>query len=271
MLKELLTYFTTPCPKHIRHMGYLYEAIAMRERYRRNKASWHHHLEKSKKFILSASGKIKNRQKIIIIGSGLLLDVPLKKLSLLFREVILADIIHLPETRRVAKKYNNVSLLEYDTTNTAEALFLNIKNGIMDFPASKPTLPDAFIDNDAESILVVSLNILSQLSVIPHLYTIKNMPDADESKIENWCRGIIESHISWLFSLPCNVCMISDHEFIRKNKNGDISEKGSTIHGVVLPEYEDSWIWKIAPHGEESGEESKELYVGAWSLKKTDS
>ena len=40
MLAEILTYLTTPCPGYVREMGYLYEAIAVQGRYRRNRASW---------------------------------------------------------------------------------------------------------------------------------------------------------------------------------------------------------------------------------------
>lgn len=267
MLKELLTYFTNPCPKHIRHMGYLYEAIAMRERYRRNKASWLKHLENSKNFILTTSEKIQNRHKIIIIGSGLLFDVPLKQLADLFKEVILVDIVHLTEVRRHTKRYKNVSLVEYDVTNTAKILFQNIKNGIMDLPDSLPDLPTD-IGIEPEASLVVSLNILSQLPVIPHLYSIRKCPETEARKMETWCREIIESHISWLFSMPCDSCMISDHEFTKKDKNGRIIEKGSTVYGVNLPEFENQWTWSIAPYGEESDGSSKELYVGAWSLKR---
>lgn len=259
MFKEIITYMATPCQSHIRRMGYLYETIAMRERYKRNRSSWQPHLDKSRKAVLSAAKRIKNRNKIMVMGSGLLLDVPIDELSSIFKEVVLSDIIHLPEVRRRIKKLPNVRLIEQDAVGISEKLFQNIKNGLNELPCPSPCLSDSGAD------LVVSLNMLSQLPIIPHIYAMKNMPEIPENELKNWCRQIVESHIFWLKSLPCATCTISDHSFTKKNIQGNIIETGSTVYGTVLPEPEKSWIWNLAPCGEECHDISKELYIGVWS------
>ena len=268
MIREVITYLSTPCLPYAKKMGYLYETIAMRERYRRNKASWQPHLENTRRFILSAAENSAKNNRITILGSGLLLDVPLKELSGLFKEIILADIIHLPETRKTAKKFKNVRPIEFDASGISERIFMNISEGAMELPESEPHLPE----NEAD--LVVSLNLLSQLPVVPHAYALKKIAHLDkngatEDEIIDWCRRIIESHVSWLKSLPCPICLISDHEFLLKDKNGIIREKGSTLYGVSLPEPDESWTWSIAPIGEERKGLSKELHVGAWIITKS--
>lgn len=267
MIREIITYISAPCLPYAKKMGYLYEAIAMRERHRRNKASWQPHLENTKRFILSSAEKTTKKDKILVLGSGLLLDLPLKDLSELFKEIILADIIHLPETRKTAKKFKNVRLVEHDASGLSERLFMNIREDVMKLPEPEPHLPE----NEAD--LVVSLNLLSQLPVVPHVHALKKMADSEggvsDDDIRGWCRMIIASHLSWLRSLPCQTSLISDHSFSRKDRNGIIKEKGSTLYGFNLPEPDESWTWNIAPIGEERKGLSKELHVGAWVMKKS--
>ena len=81
MLLDLYTSLTTPCSPFIRRMGYLSEAIEMRGRSRRHQAAWLPHIEKTRAFVLSVTEKCRNRDTAIILGSGLLLDVPLAELS----------------------------------------------------------------------------------------------------------------------------------------------------------------------------------------------
>ncbi len=100
MLLDLFTYITTPCSSFIRRMGYLNEAIEMRGRSRYNTAAWQPHLDNTCRFILSSAEKCRNRNKAVILGSGLLLDVPLAELHRCSTEVILLDVVCLPDDRK---------------------------------------------------------------------------------------------------------------------------------------------------------------------------
>jgi len=262
MIFELFTYITTQCPSYIRRMGYLYEAIGLECRYKRHPDSWRHHLEKTRHFVLSAANKSQRRGKVIILGSGLLLDVPLETLSSMFRQVVLIDIVCLPEIRRRIKGYDNVMFLQQDVTNIAETLYQNIRYGRHGLPSVRPVLPE--IDKDTG--LVISLNILSQLTVVLRKYALKKLKGIARDHVGAWCRQIIEAHYAFLRSLPCNVCLIADQRYTNRDRNGKIAAQGSTISGISLPGPDDSWIWNIAPIGEESRFYSKELDVGAWYI-----
>ncbi len=263
MFLELITYLTTPCPPSIRRMGYLYEALGLKCRYKRQPDSWRPHLENTRRFVLSATGKSRNRNKAVILGSGLLLDVPLEELSSTFREVVLIDVVCLPEVRRRMKAYNNVRFVRQDVTNIAEALFRNVLSERHELPFADPILPE--IDKDTG--LVISLNVLSQLTVIPRRYALQKLPGIARHHVESWCRRIVEAHYSFLLSLPCSVCLITDYRYVYRDPAGAITAQGTTLSGALLPEPDDSWVWHIAPLGEESRRFSKELSVGAWLVR----
>lgn len=262
MLSELFTYLTTPCPRYVRHMDYLSEAIAMRGRHRRNRKAWQPHLENTKRVVLDAAGKCANRRKVVLLGAGLLLDVPLAKLSSLFHEVALLDIVFLPEVRRRARDCGNVRLVQHDVTNMAHALHENIRRGLRELPGPVSDIPEI----DESTGLVVSLNILSQLWVVPRAYALKKLPGIDREQIDEWCGRIVEAHYELLRSMKCGVCLVADHEFVKRDREGKIVSRGSTLFGLELPKPDESWTWNIAPISEGRQYLSKELMVGAWLM-----
>ncbi len=262
MLLDLFTHLTTSCSPYVRRLGYLDETIAMRGRYRRNKAGWQSHLDNTNAFVLSVAEKIQDRSKVVVLGSGLLLDVPLAELSEMFQEVVLMDIVCLPEVRRQIKEYRNVSFIEHDVTNIAERLYMNRQQGIPDLPKTGPVPSETY--KGAE--LVISLNILSQLWVIPRTYASSQRPTLPHDRIEDWCRQIVESHYASLRSMSCDVCLVADHEFVKRDNGGSIISRASTIYNLVLPEPDASWTWNIAPAGNDFRSPSKELNVGAWHM-----
>ena len=263
MLPELFTYLTTPCPPYVRKMGYLREAIGLKCRYKRHPSRWQPHLERTRQCILSAAGKCGNRGKVVILGSGLLLDVPLDALSAMFRDVVLIDVVCLPEIRRRIKRYGNARFLQGDVTGIADTLYKNVSCGRRELPFDVPVLPE--IDKDTG--LVISLNVLSQLMVVPRMYALKKVPEIDKDRVGSWCRRIVEAHYAFLASMTCNVCLIADYRYSKHDCNGRITAQGSTLYGMSLPVPDDSWVWDIAPIGEESRLYSKRLEVGAWQVR----
>lgn len=261
MLLDLFTHLTTSCSPYVRRLGYLGETVAMRGRYRRNRTAWQPHLDNTCAFVLAVAEKVRNKSKVVILGSGLLLDVPLGELSMMFREVVLMDTVCLPEVCRQIKGYANVSFIERDVTNIAERLFTNRQQGIPELPK----VLSAEIDNDAD--LVISLNILSQLWVVPRTYATSQRPALPHDQVEDWCGRIVESHYATLRSLTCDVCLVADHEFVKRDHDGTIISRASTLYGLVLPEPDASWTWNIAPSGKDDRSSSKELNVGAWHMR----
>ncbi|HET7319791.1 MAG TPA: hypothetical protein VFK23_11690, partial [Nitrospirota bacterium] len=186
----------------------------------------------------------------------------LKELSSLFQEVVLVDIVFLPEVRSIIKQFGNVKLLRHDVTNMAKHLHENIRRGLRELPDAAPAAPEI----DEKAGLVVSLNLLSQLWVVPRSYARIKLSGLNEEQVDDWCGRIVQSHYTFLRSIPCDVCLVADHEFVKRDQKGRIVSQGSTVSGLFLPEPDASWTWNIIPMGENRQYLSKELNVGAWHL-----
>jgi hypothetical protein len=263
MLKDLLDSIRLPCSPYIRRMGYLTEAIEMRGRARRHTTAWHSHLERSRSFILASAETCPTRNRVAILGSGLLLDVPLVDLSTMFREVVLMDVVCLPEIRKLIARHSNARFIEHDVTGVAERVLLTGQRGGSELPEPTPELSGEIRD----SSLVVSLNILSQLWVVPRAYASRHMRGLDEYAVDEWCGRIVAAHYGALKSLSCDVCLIADHAFVKRIRTGEVISRGSTVYDLELPEPDRTWTWNISPLDDQTGAGSKELIVGAWHLR----
>src|SRR5262249_16331145 len=128
--------------------------------------SWRPHLERSKAIIRAAMAQCEQRRKVVILGSGMLYDVPIPELAAAFREVMLVDIVHPPKNASPASDLPNLRRVPADVTATAHEVLRMAKLPGTRLPRTEPNL---FLD-DPEVDLVVSLNLLSQLPVIPTTY-----------------------------------------------------------------------------------------------------
>ncbi|HMK43100.1 MAG TPA: hypothetical protein VK445_03090 [Dissulfurispiraceae bacterium] len=265
MLRELLLWLTTPCPPYVRRMRYLYQLIAMHGRYRRNRSSWQQHLSRTRDFILSSTERCRSHERVVVLGSGLLLDIPLKELSARFRTVVLVDIVHLPEILKQITGYPNVRLVQCDIMGAAEALYDSIRRGKGVLPHAIPFFPEV----DEETGLLISLNVLSQLSAVPYDYVMRKMPNCDEDALVAWGNTVRSAHLQALEQSPADVCLITDYSYSWRSVAGELLEEGSTVGNIALPVPAAFWTWHIAPIGEISKKWSKDLTVGAWFMSKS--
>ncbi|NQV84682.1 MAG: hypothetical protein HQ494_12785, partial [Rhodospirillales bacterium] len=156
MLAEWLTHLTTPCPEPYRELGYLRELIAIKYRYQRCKAAWAPHLANCKALISEEVHKAFTNKSAVVLGSGLLLDIPIDKLATHFETVYLVDICHLRETRNKTRAYPNVRFIEADICGVLASL-MDWKRG------SELTNPLPYLELLNDANYVVSANLLAQL------------------------------------------------------------------------------------------------------------
>lgn len=226
MLYELYQNLTTPCPRPIKDMGYLRELIGMAARYRRCRTAWQPHLDHCKDWIIQAMEG--QRGRVVVLGSGLLYDVPLKALSEHFDDVVLVDILHMPGVRKAVRRFANVTLMTRDITGFIET-------------QSLPERPDMPLEG---ADLVISLNVLSQLAVLPRAYA-----HLDRAA----CRALMQTHLDALAQASGRVCLITEVEQ-RLCLGGEVIEKEQPLAGVVIPDAlkarATGWDWNFAPHPE---------------------
>ncbi len=219
MLTEALLYLVTPCPGWARQGGYLRESIAIGARHGRHKKDWADHLTNTKNAVLHAAGLCAKKRRAIVLGSGHGFDLPLESLASTFARIDLVDTVH-PLTARIrARRHRRVSLIEADVTG-------------VDGP--RPAFP-------ADTDLIISLNLVSQLGVAPGI-------DAAERA------NLRRRHMTETLSLGCVSCIIGDIER-RESRRGAGEPDAVTVDwptpsGLAEPLEIREWRWPVAPFGE---------------------
>src|SRR5450759_4375935 len=92
-------------------MGYYDYQQGLIYRHLNQKGGWDKHLEHCRSFIMKAL-EIYKPVKVTVLGSGWLLELPLKEMIDLTEEVVLVDIIHPPEVISQAGSMKKVTLNE---------------------------------------------------------------------------------------------------------------------------------------------------------------
>ena len=250
MLAEWLKHLTTPCPDHLKAMGYLKELIAIQARHRRCRAAWAPHLEQCMNVIKEAAHGVAKRR-VAVLGSGLLLDVPLEELARSFDDVALVDIFHMPEVEQRVRGLANVRLVTEDLSGVVEPLFRHMAE------SRAGSLPPPRVDTGplAGADLVVSAKLLTQLPLLPlGLVREKARKDGNgygEEETRAFARRIIDHHLDLLASLPGRVALLTETERVISDKD-EILQSIDPLFGATLPAAGKMkrWTWNIAPRPE---------------------
>jgi hypothetical protein len=229
-------------PIHLRHMGFVREVQGIQKRYRHCKSFWAEHVERCNSLILRTARQCQRKRKAVILGAGLLHDVPLAELSAEFRDVVLVDVVHALGSRWRTRRYPNVTHFLGDVTGCLEAVYEAGGNGTIPLPDSKPTL---FLDDD-EVDFTVSLNLMSQLPCMPVAY-LRWLGGRTEAELEEFARVLIRAHLEYLNRLPGRVLLISDVERLTLDLMGRVTEVRDLLFGLPLPDRDEGWTWKLAP------------------------
>jgi len=240
MILEWLEAALTPCPKEFRDLGYRTELIAIGARYRRCSTAWAPHLAHSRRAVDRAIARARGRDTALILGSGRLLDVPLAALAAAFRRVVLVDALHPLSARIKARRYKNIELRTEDITGTVAALHRLRPDDTLPSVRSYAPLNEPGVD------LVVSLNLLSQLGVLPAEWIAGRLGQTDAAT-DGFCAALARTHLDDLARCRAPVCLIADVEWQHVGADGTLLERESSIFGIAPPPAAEEWTWTIAP------------------------
>jgi len=249
MIGEFIRYITTFAPERTRKFGYLKRLIALEFRARRCEAAWAEHQRNCKNFITKAADLCPQQRLCVVLGSGLLLEVPLKQLSERFERVILVDIFHMPQVAREVKKHFNVKLLTGDVTGVFKAMKERRPPGPHQ-PAPPPLIPHL-----KEADLIVSVNCLTRLAGPFNEFSEKErgFSDLDSDKV---AYQIMERHAKAIAEDATGLgVIITDVD--RFAMQGDhIVSRTDLLKALRLPltatlVHNEEWDWMAAPHPEE--------------------
>ncbi|MFC7049567.1 hypothetical protein [Emcibacter nanhaiensis] len=253
MLREFFEYLLTPAEPAVKALGYLRESISIESRHRRCREAWREHLENSRRQILSAAETLKPGSHIVIMGSGALHDVPVEGLRERGLRLSLVDIVHLPAVRKRYGRDDHIHFVTVDVTGKAANIFAPKSAGNGSPPA---------LDLAAPPDLVVSLNILSQLALLP----LKYLEKMGEKVPPDFAEEIMLAHLDWLAGFGCPVALVSDFERLYAEKD-DVLEHEEALPDKVarkLGRPEQDWVWRIAPAGELDRKIEVRHRVGFW-------
>ena len=240
-----LDYLAVPVPRHVRQMGYVRELRALRARRNRCRNAWHPHLEHTREVLLEAAARCERHGSALVVGSGLLFDVPLEELSRQFGSVVLVDIVHAWSVHREASRFSNVRLVPLDVTGAVERCHALARRRS---PAPLPQRSvECFVGERFD--LVASVNVLSQLPVVPNGYMSRRIRSLTEAQTREFSRALVTNHLDWLCSFPGIACLITDLERLCYGDCGLVSREES-LWGVALPEGGRDWLWDLAPRPE---------------------
>jgi hypothetical protein len=179
----------------------------------------------------------------VVLGAGLLHDIPVEELADAFREVVLVDIVHPWSSRRAVRRFQNVTQICADVTEVMEQLF-----HITSFPdAALPKSHSMRFVDDPELDLTLSVNLLSQLPYVPVKYLGERR---DTEAIEVYAKHLVEAHLDYLCRLPGHVALITDTVVRRMTRKTNHMEEWDALYGAKLPPAESTWEWRLAPSPE---------------------
>ena len=256
MIRELILYLRTKSSKEARVFGHLYESISLIEREKRCHKYWTPHRTQCKNFILNAAASIKEHDTLLILGSGPLHEIPLEELANIYKRIDLVDIVHLNETKNKYKHLKNVCFIEADITQLESVLRKEKK--IFNI------IPSQFLTENYN--LVISANLLSQLSYHLRNYLEKKGPGYTSLELDNFCYQVSFDHYRYLAKFPCPAVLITDTESHFIGKNDELIEIQTPFISFPLPTPNEEWWWNLAPRPEYSKNFSVKMKVAAFVL-----
>jgi hypothetical protein len=231
----------------LNRMGYYNYQRGMIVHHEGQKGGWENHHEHSRKFILKALVKYKP-EKVTVLGSGWLLDLPFTEMMEMVPKICLVDIIHPPDVISQVRSCENVELLEQDVTGgliaevwekTRKYSFLNRLKSL-----EKIVIPEYCSENDPG--MIISLNILTQLESLP-IDFIKRNSRIDEEAYRQFRSEIQKKHVEYL--MKHKSILISDYAEVITDKTG-VSKTIPTLY-TDLPSgsVREEWTWNFDKTG----------------------
>ena len=236
MIVEAIQYAATALvtPKEFR--PFIRSSLGLWGRARRCAKAWAAHEQNCHAFIREATLPMRQRRTAVVLGSGLLRDVPIIELSKSFDTVVLVDLVHLASVRAwiKARRLGNIRLISRDLS------------GLSDAGTGTVPEPLGFLRQVPYLDLVISANIVSQIGVGCRRQ-LERSNHADPDMIVS---QLIRAHLDGLAQLPCRTALLTDVTYEVTDRSGAVLEAEDLFCGVPAPVAKRSWDWPVAPFGE---------------------
>ncbi|MBP2463552.1 MULTISPECIES: hypothetical protein [unclassified Rhizobium] len=236
MILEALHYTATLPVTPAEFRPFIRSSVNLWSRARRCADAWAPHEENCKTFIRETIADMKQRRTVVVLGSGLLRDVPIEDLAKGFDTVVLVDLVHLASVRlrMLARRYRNVRLISRNLSGLDSAL-----SGAVPEPL-------AFLRQVPYLDLVVSANILSQIGVGAR----RQLEETRHAEPDAIVANLVNAHLDGIAALPCRQILLTDTAYRIVDRQGEVLETTDLLAGVTPPQAVRAWTWPVAPYGE---------------------
>lgn len=236
MIWEGFLYVTAQTTPALRRLGLVGDALALRSRALRQARAWAPHEARCRAFVERVAARCTSRRTALVLGSGLVRDVPLAALAGRFEKVVLVDAVHLLPARLRARR-------------------LGARTLAADLSADGADRPDVAGPVD----LVISANLLSQMP-LPYRRRSGDWDDPEP------LARIGRHHLTQLRALDAPICLLTDVAYRDVAQDGTETEETPLVDASLLPPPDESWDWTVAPKGEIDRGFARIHRVGAWHL-----
>ncbi|NSY16335.1 hypothetical protein [Neorhizobium sp. AL 9.2.2] len=236
MILEALHYTATLPVTPAEFRPFIRSSVNLWSRARRCADAWAPHEENCKTFIRETIADMKQRRTVVVLGSGLLRDVPIEDLAKGFDTVVLVDLVHLASVRlrMLAGRYRNVRLISRNLSDLDKALAGDVPE------------PLAFLRQVPYLDLVVSANILSQIGVGAR----RQLEEMRHPEPDAIVAKLVSAHLDGISALPCRQILLTDTAYRIVDRQGEVLETTDLLAGLTPPQAVRAWCWPVAPYGE---------------------
>ncbi|HUX94537.1 MAG TPA: hypothetical protein VMV47_02295 [Bacteroidales bacterium] len=256
--------YTESYRRLLNRMGYYDYQSGLIYRHLNQESGWDSHLEKCRSYIIRAID-IYKPEKVTVLGSGWLLELPIAEMVERTGKVSLVDIIHPPDVIKQAGEISNVELIESDVTG---GLVEQLEKKIRSHTIFRKTdnlkgiiIPEYIPESDPG--MIISLNLITQLEILPVRY-LRKKALISEDELFLFRKAIQESHIR--FMSKYRSVLITDFEEVISGRSGDAKRIPTLIAELPTGNAREQWTWNFDLKGTDFYNSRSVMHVVAVTL-----
>jgi hypothetical protein len=224
-------------------MGYYEYQRGIIYRHLNQEGGWDSHLDRCRRFIINAVDHFRP-ENITVLGSGWLLDLPVAEMSEKAKRITLVDIVQPPEVVKQFAGFSNVEIVEADVTGGLIDDVWNFTRRRFPFTHQRSLeslhIPEFKIDVDQD--MIISLNILTQLEVLPARLITKRAKVPDE-QLAAFRIAVQQKHIDFLRKHTS--VLITDTAEYFTGTSGATEITRTALADMPEGRYREEWTWNF--------------------------
>jgi hypothetical protein len=242
-------------------MGYYDYQNGLIYRHLNQEGGWDNHLEKCRRFV-SRAIEFYKPEKVTVLGSGWLLELPLAEMVEKSIKVRLLDIVHPPDVIKQTGNLKNVELVELDLTGgLVEEVWQKAgKYRLLNKLKSLKNIVIPEFNTEDDPGMVISLNLLTQLESLP-VDLLRKRSKVSEDEITRFRAEIQTKHIDFLKKYKS--VLISDYNETFTSKSIEIESVKTLLADLPNGIFKEEWTWEFDLKGVDFYTRRSEMQVVA--------